>query len=141
MCAPIATITSALGTVRFALPKPLRPSGPSASACVDGNASGEYCSAATGMPVRSASSATAWVAPSLITPRPTTNTGRCALDKQLEDFVELLAAARRQHRVAIRARLDRFDLGLLEQDSLDESMCVGPCGSVSATRNALRTYS
>ena len=50
-CAPMATMTSALGAARLALAKPLRPSGPSASGCVDGNASGEYCSTATGMPV------------------------------------------------------------------------------------------
>ncbi len=53
-CAPMATMTSALGAVRLALVKPLRPSGPSASGCVVGNASGEYWSAATGMPVLSA---------------------------------------------------------------------------------------
>ena len=41
-------------------------------------ASGEYCSAPTGMPVSSASFAIASVASSLITPRPTTNTGRSA---------------------------------------------------------------
>jgi hypothetical protein len=55
MWAPIATIRSACGTVRFALVKPLRPSGPSASGWLEGKASGEYCRAATGMPVRSAS--------------------------------------------------------------------------------------
>ena len=74
----MAMMRSACGRMRLAAPEPLRPSGPSANAWVEAKASGEYCKAPTGMPVRVASAAIAPPAASLMRPRPTTNTGRFA---------------------------------------------------------------